>query len=156
MSRVSLFHFMTHDSFSAFFWHIQFSIVQYIPRNMYTVCALLIFIVVMCRPTSPKLFGIAVNGSLPLKQSWPIKEDESYKPTKNDDLTTTKQITTKRWVFFMGSTAYIEAILASYMLTSPRQMGRGSDKNIRHSWNNLRYLLLFSYIKANKSNFPRI
>ena len=91
-----------------------------------------------------------------VKQPWPIWEDESYKPAKNDDLTTTKQITTKPWVFFMGYTVYIEAILASYMLTAPRQMGRGSDKNIRHSWNNLRYLLLCSYIKAYKFNFPRI
>ena len=85
--------------------------LQYIPRNMHTVFALLCFVVVihwLIFPYPSGLlhwhFGNLTIAPVPAKQPWWIWINTSYEFIMNDCITTTKQSTTKPCAYFLGYT----------------------------------------------------
>ena len=87
------------------------SYVQYIPRNMHTVFALLCFVVVVhwliVQYPSGLLHwhgGNLTIAPVPAKQPWWIWINSSFEFIMNDWITTTKQSTTKPCAYFLGYT----------------------------------------------------
>ena len=85
--------------------------VQYIPRNMHTVFALLCFIVVIHWLIFPYPSGLLhwhcgnlTIAPVPAKQPWWIWINISRGFIMNDCITTTKQSTTKPCAYFLGYT----------------------------------------------------
>ena len=85
--------------------------VQYIPRNMHTVFALLCFVVVIHWLIFPYLSGLLhwhcgnlTIAPVPAKQPWWIWINTSCEFIMNDCITTTKQSTTKPCAYFLGYT----------------------------------------------------
>ena len=88
--------------------------IQYIPRNMHTVFALLCFVVVihwLIFPYPPCLLhwhcGNLTIAPVPAKQPWWIWINTSCEFIMNDCITTTKQSTTKPCAFFLGYTVHM-------------------------------------------------
>ena len=86
-------------------------IVQYIPRNMHTVLALLCFVVVIHWLIFPYPSGLLhwhcgnlTIAPVPAKQPWWIWINTSCEFIMNDCITTTKQSTTKPCAYFLGYT----------------------------------------------------
>ena len=92
--------------------HIKDTVIlQYIPRNMHTVFALLCFVVVLHWLIFPYPSGILhwhcgnlTIAPVPAKQPWWIWINTSCEFIMNDWLTTTKQSTTKPCAYFLGYT----------------------------------------------------
>ena len=91
--------------------------LQYIPRNMHTVFALLCFVVVihwLIFPYPPGLLhwhcGNLTIAPVPAKQPWWIWINTSCEFIMNDYITTTKQSTTKPCAYFLGYTVVFRAI----------------------------------------------
>ena len=87
------------------------ALVQYIPRNMYTVFALLCFVVVIHWLIFPYPSGLLhwhcgnlTIAPVPAKQPWWIWTKTSCEFIMNDCIATTKQSTTKPCAYFMGYT----------------------------------------------------
>ena len=87
------------------------SIVQYIPRNIHTVTALLCFVVVIHWLIFPYPSGLLhwhcgnlTIAPVPAKQPWWIWINTSCELIMNDCITTTKQSTTKPCAYFVGYT----------------------------------------------------
>ena len=87
--------------------------LQYIPRNMHTVFALLCFVVVIHWPIFPYPPGLLhwhcgnlTIAPVPAKQPWWIWINTSCEFIKNDCITTTKQSTAKPCAYFLGYTVY--------------------------------------------------
>ena len=87
--------------------------IQYIPRNMYSVFALLCFVVVIHWLIFPYPSGLLhwhcgnlTIAQVPAKQPWWIWINTSCEFIMNDCITTTKQSTTKPWAFFLGYAVY--------------------------------------------------
>ena len=85
--------------------------LQYIPRNMHTVFALLCFVVVihwLIFPYPSSLLhwhcGNLTIAPVPAKQPWWIWITTSCEFIMNDCITTTKQSTTKPCAYFLGYT----------------------------------------------------
>ena len=85
--------------------------VQYIPRNMHTIFALLCFVVVIHWLIFPYPSGLLHShcGNLtiapvPAKQPWLIWINTSCEFIMNDCITTTKQSTTKPCAYLLGYT----------------------------------------------------
>ena len=85
--------------------------VQYIPRNLHAVFALLCFVVVihwLIFPYPPGLLhwhcGNLTIAPVPAKQPWWIWINTSCEFIMNDCITTTKQSTTKPCAYFLGYT----------------------------------------------------
>ena len=85
--------------------------LQYIPRNMHTVFALLCFVVVIHWLIFPYPSGLLhwhcgnlTIAPVPAKQPWWIWINTSYEFIMNDCITTTKQSTTKLCAYFLGYT----------------------------------------------------
>ena len=85
--------------------------IQYIPRNMHTVFALLCFVVVIHWLIFPYPSGLLhwhcgnlTIAPVPAKQPWWIWIDTSCEFIMNDCITTTKQSTTKPCAYFLGYT----------------------------------------------------
>ena len=85
--------------------------IQYIPRNMHTVFALLCFVVVIHWLISPYPSGLLhwhcdnlTIAPVPAKQPWWIWINTSCELIMNDCITTTKQSTTKPCAYFLGYT----------------------------------------------------
>ena len=85
--------------------------IQYIPRNMHTLFALLCFVVVIHWLVFPYPSGLLHwhCGNLPIapvpaKQPWWIWINTSCEFIMNDCITTTKQSTTKPCAYFLGYT----------------------------------------------------
>ena len=83
--------------------------VQYIPRNMHTVFALLCFVVVIHWLIYPYPSGLLhwhcgnlTIAPVPAKQPWWIWINTSCEFIMNDCITTTKQSTTKPCAYFLG------------------------------------------------------
>ena len=90
--------------------------IQYIPRNMHTVFALLCFVVVihwLIFPYPSSLLhwhcGNLTIAPVPAKQPWWIWINTSCEFIMNDSITTTKQSTTKPCAYFLGYTVWQEA-----------------------------------------------
>ena len=85
--------------------------LQYIPRNMHTVFALLCFVVVIYWLIFPYPSGLLhwhcgnlTIAPVPAKQPWWIWINTSCEFTMNDCITTTKQSTTKPCAYFLWYT----------------------------------------------------
>ena len=85
--------------------------LQYIPRNMHTVFALLCFVVVIHWLIFPYPSGLLhwhcgnlTIAPVPAKQPWWIWINTSCEFIMNDCITTTKQSTTKPCAYFLGYT----------------------------------------------------
>ena len=88
--------------------------LQYIPRNMHTVFALLCFVVVIHWLIFPYPSGLLhwhcgnlTIAPVPVKQPWWIWINTSCEFIMNDCITTTKQSTTKPCAYFLGYTVLI-------------------------------------------------
>ena len=99
------------------------SYLQYIPRNMHTVTALLCFVVVIHWLIFPYPSGLLhwLCGNLtitpvPAKQPWWIWIDTSCEFIMNDCITTTKQNTTKPCAYFLGYTVHADEFIALHVL----------------------------------------
>ena len=92
---------------------IQIVNLQYIPRNMHTVFALLCFVVVIHWLIFPYPSGLLhwhcgnlTIAPVPAKQPWWIWINTSCEFIMHDCITTTKQSTTKPCAYFMGYTVW--------------------------------------------------
>ena len=95
--------------------------LQYIPRNMHTVLALLCFVVVIHWLIFPYPSGLLhwhcgnlTIAPVPAKQPWWIWINTSCEFIMNDCITTTKQSTTKPCAYFLGytvGTPYLDCCL---------------------------------------------
>ena len=90
--------------------------LQYIPRNMHTVFALLCFVVVIHWLIFPYPSGLLhwhcgnlTIAPVPAKQPWWIGINTSCEFIMNDCITTTKQSTTKPCAYFLGYTVFMMA-----------------------------------------------
>ena len=88
--------------------------VQYIPRNMHTVFALLCFVVVIHWLIFPYPSGLLhwhcgnlTIAPVPAKQPWWIWINTLCEFIMNDCITTTKQSTTKPCAYFLGYTVVL-------------------------------------------------
>ena len=102
--------------------------VQYIPRNMHTVFALLCFVVVihwLVFPYPSSLLhwhcGNLTIAPVPAKQPWWIWINTSCEFIMNDCITTTKQSTTKPCAHFLGYTVYGYKSYNKYIICVHRQ-----------------------------------
>ena len=116
-SRFVMFLFLSFCVLSYVLWKsvkldlpVFFS-VQYIPRNMHTVFALLCFVVVIHWLIFPYPSGLLqwhcgnlTIATVPAKQPWWIWINTSCEFIMNDSITTTKQSTTKPCAYFLGYT----------------------------------------------------
>ena len=105
-------------------WTSNWMLLQYIPRNMHTVFALLCFVVVihwLIFPYPPGLLhwhcGNLTIAPVPAKQPWWIWINTSCEFIMNDCITTTKQNTTKPCTYFLGYTVCVWCMCA--WLTKP-------------------------------------
>ena len=97
--------------------------IQYIPRNMHTVFALLCFVEVIHWLIFPYPSGLLhwhcgnlTIAPVPAKQPWWIWINTSCEFIMNDCITTTKQSTTKPCAYFLGYTVCrIKWMLVFYM-----------------------------------------
>ena len=94
-------------------WPLLHSSIQYIPRNMHTVFALLCFVVVIHWLIFPYPSGLLhwhcgnlTIAPVPAKQPWWIWINTSCKFFMNDCITTTKQSKTKPCAYFLGYTVH--------------------------------------------------
>ena len=85
--------------------------IQFIPRNIHTVFALLCFVVVIHWLIFPYPSGLLhwhcgnlTIAPVPAKQPWCIRINTSCEFIMNDCITTTKQSTTKPCAYFLGYT----------------------------------------------------
>ena len=90
------------------------TIIQYTPRNMHRVFALLCFVVVIHWLILPYPSGLLhwhcgnlTIAPVPAKQPWWIWINTSCEFIMNDYITTTKQSTTKPCAYFLGYTVYV-------------------------------------------------
>ena len=97
--------------------------VQYIPRNMHTVFALLCFVVVINWLIFPYPSGLLhwhcgnlTIAPVPAKQPWWIWINTSCEFIMNDCITTTKQSTTKPCAYFLGYT--VGSLRSSVMIVT--------------------------------------
>ena len=98
-------------------------LIQYIPRNMHTVFALLCFVVVIHWLIFPYPSGLLhwhcgnlTIAPMPAKQPWWIWINTSCEFIMNDCITTTKQSTTKPCAYFLGYTVNHDDVESSTML----------------------------------------
>ena len=94
--------------------------IQYIPRNMHTVFALLCFVVVIHWLIFPYPSGLLhwhcgnlTIAPVPAKQPWWIWIKTSSQFIMTDCITTTKQSTTKPCAYFLGYTVCARQIISS-------------------------------------------
>ena len=92
--------------------------LQYIPRDMHTVFALLCFVVVihwLIFPYPPGLLhwhcGNLTIAPVPAKQPWWIWINSSCEFILNDCITITKQSTTKPCAYFLGYTVCADGLI---------------------------------------------
>ena len=97
-------------------WHCVIQL-QYIPRNMHTVFALLCFVVVIHWLIFPYPSGLLhwhcgnlTIAPVPAKQPWWIWINTSCEFIMNDCITTTKQSTTKPCAYFLGYTVFFGGV----------------------------------------------
>ena len=140
--------------------------IQYIPRNMPTVFALLCFVVVIHWLIFPYPAGLLLwhcgnltIAQVPSKQPWWIWINTSCEFIMNDCITITKQSTTKPCAYFLG---YTVSLNIAWWLVFPNYKGLPGTvatvgcnaNNWDYLWNNLHstpvfaqnYLIVVLYI----------
>ena len=102
---------------------LKYVIIQYTPRNMQTVFALLCFVVVIHWLISPYPSGLLhwhcgnlTIAPVPAKQPWWIWINTSCEFVMNDYITTTKQSTTKPCAYFLWYTVQAYSLLQLHRL----------------------------------------
>ena len=120
--------------------------IQYIPRNMHTVLAMLCFVVVIHWPIFPYPAGLLhwhcgnlTIAPVPAKQPWWIWINTSCEFIMNDCITTTKQSTTKPCAYFLGYTVHWYDILMLFALcismpTMPHYTCGRIEEHLRRQW----------------------
>ena len=100
--------------------------LQYIPRNMHTVFALLCFVVVIHWLIFPYPLGLLhwhcgnlTIAPVPAKQPWWIWINTSCEFIMKDCVTTTKQSTTKPCAYFLGYTVHRTSTVYVDLTTFP-------------------------------------
>ena len=121
---------LTICSFKLYRIHSHLSyylVIQYIPRNMHTVFALLCFIVVIYWLIFPYPSGLLhwhcgnlTIAPVPAKQPWWIWINTSCEFIMNDCITTTKQNTTKPCAYFLGYTVVQHFYTRASIYTLPK------------------------------------
>ena len=133
--------------------------IQYIPRNMHTVFALLCFVVVIHWLIIPYPSGLLhwhcgnlTIAPVPAKQPWLIWINTSCEFFMNDCITTTKQSTTKPCAYFLGYT--VAWFIGSQNKAIPHTMNKNLNVWIlaRNNW--IRCLLCFNKRRFKKKNIP--
>ena len=121
--------------------------IQYIPRNMHTVFALLCFVMVIHWLIVPYPSGLLhwhcgnlTIAPVPAKQPWWIWINTSFEFIMNDYITTTKQSTTKPCAYFLGYTVYTCA-----KLITPLPMGDDSN------WLSM-YTIVYRILRTSRGN----
>ena len=111
--------------------------IQYIPRNMHTVFALLCFVVFLHWLIFPYPSGLLhwhcgnlTIAPVPAKQPWWIWINTSCEFIMNDCITTTKQSTTKPCAYFLRYTVVTKCIRVSFTYSDlyKRVWDYGRDK----------------------------
>ena len=115
--------------------------LQYIPRNMHTVFALLCFVVVIHWLIFPYPSGLLhwhcgnlTIAPVPAKQPWWIWINSSCEFIMKDCITTTKQSTTKPCAYFLGYT--VAGIVPSFLLNLPVSLLVQRTSNIWFNFGN--------------------
>ena len=114
---------------------VWWACVQYIPRNMHTVFALLCFVAVIHWLIFPYPSGLLhwhcgnlTIAPVPAKQPWWIWINTSCEFIMNDCITRTKQSTTKPCAYFLGYTVrWVNPLVLGDADT--RQFRNGSDND---------------------------
>ena len=132
---------------------IMYACIQYIPRNMHTVFALLCFVVVIHWLIFPYPSGLLhwhcgnlTIASVPAKQPWWIWINTSYEFIMNDCITTTKQSTTKP-CHISWDVLYIYEASWEITLIAKRFPGAGQFKVLQH------YVILYMRTSSNGNIF---
>ena len=114
------------NEFASMECHHSLIKVQYIPRNMHTVFALLCFVVVIHWLIFPYPSGLLhwhcgnlTIAPVPAKQPWWIWINTSCEFIMNDCITTTKQSTTKPCAYFLGYTVLTWHRISIKLLSRP-------------------------------------
>ena len=101
--------------------------LQYIPRNMHTVFALLCFVVVLHWLIFPYPSGLLhwhcgnlTIAPVPAKQPWWIWINTSCEFIMNDCITTTNQSTTKPCAYFLGYTVNGTGTITLFFVVTPQ------------------------------------
>ena len=118
---------------------IDVKYLQYIPRNMHTVFALLCFVVVIYWLIFPYPSGLLhwhcgnlTIAPVPAKQPWWIWINTSCEFIMNDCITTTKQSTTKPCAYFLGYTVshYLRKLAYQWSLLFVEDQGLIQHKDV--------------------------
>ena len=130
-------HFVSQGILS-FKWqqyHTHTNVIQYIPRNMHTVFALLCFVVVihwLIFPYPSGLFhwhcGNLTIAPVPAKQPWWVWINTSCEFIMNNCVTTTKQSTTKQCAYFLGYT--VSSFSSCLKLSKFYIIGAGNNHHV--------------------------
>ena len=123
---------------------IRDQLLQYIPRNMHTIFALLCFVVVIHWLIFPYPSGLLhwhcgnlTIAPVPAKQPWWIWINTSCEFIMNDCITTIKQSTTKPCAYFLGHTVHVIKLpFCRYYSYFQDRKQRAKHYQIRSSWNN--------------------
>ena len=114
--------------------------IQYIPRNMHTVFALLCFVVVIHGLIFPYPSGLLhwhcgnlTIAPVPAKQPWWIWINTSCEFIINDCITTTKQSTSKPCAYFLGYTVCAQQYIHGFFVVKCCDLVRLSVVEIRCS-----------------------
>ena len=143
--------------------------IQYIPRNMHTVFALLCFVVVIHWLNFPYPSGLLhwhcgnlTIAPVPAKQPWWIWINTSCEFIMNDCLTTTKQSTTKQYAYFLGYTVCHRFLLMDTGSQSQPQYwnnwtttttGSQSQPQYWHNWTTTPSPIYKTMANSNEANF---
>ena len=126
--------------------------VQYIPRNMHTVFALLCFVVVIHWLIFPYPSGLLhwhcgnlTIAPVPAKQPWWIWINTSCEFIMRDCITTTKQSTTKPCAYFLGYTVLTR--IYNYLSMPYPEMNYVSNKTCRWQQQHTSTSITFSWLK---------
>ena len=111
-----------NDEYMQVVYIFMHTYIQYIPRNMHTVFALLCFVVVIhwlifTYPSGLLHWhcGNLTIAPVPAKQLWWIWINNSCEFIMNDCITTTKQSTTKPCAYFLGYTVYQCVMISAHV-----------------------------------------
>ena len=137
------------------FWSWKYlSRIQYIPRNMHTVFALLCFLVVIHWLIFPYPSGLLhwhcgnlTIALVPAKQPWWIWINTSCEFIMNDCITTTKQSTTKPCAYFLGYTVipswkYLHGRLPTLIIP---QTHHDTERTRKHYSNSICHSQIYQY-----------
>ena len=122
-------------------YRVSYIFIQYIPRNMHTVFALLCFVVVkhwLIFPYPSSLLhrhcGNLMIAPVPAKQPWWIWINNSCEFIMKDCITTTKQSTSKLCAYFLGNTITLTD-LYSINQSLPNENRQNINRLCYNSWN---------------------